>query len=235
MVKTAEDYRAQAMRFVLLSGMNAGRVARECVGAYDAGVWAAVRHLSKNAAHRQEQTRREARAWAAQAAAWARIYRQAKGEPMGAREEAGETLAEAALNAANCAGYAAEISRRTALNELTRRERGVGAGAVAATVKNAPESEIDGKKGAMMQMPCADFTRLLDRVAQVTALTGKAPAQALLFIAGERDWVDIRRLARAMGWTHARSMDALKALLRNGLAERDGRKWRFHWRGVVWI
>ena len=86
----------------------------------------------------------------------------------------------------------------------------------------------------MIQMPDADFTRLLDRVAQVTALSGKAPVQALRFIAGERDWVDSRRLARAMEWTNSRCSEVLKVLLLNGLAERDGRKWRFHWKGAEW-
>lgn len=110
MVKTCEAYAKQALRFVQRAGMNDAVVGRECYCAREAGRFAAQRDMKSRRADSQAHTLLEARAYAQTAARWARIVR-AGSSCHAAHEDACDTLADAAMNAANCAGYAVEVER----------------------------------------------------------------------------------------------------------------------------
>ena len=80
----------------------------------------------------------------------------------------------------------------------------------------------------MIQIPDDDFYLLLDRVATVAKLCEWQAIAALNYLAKDGGDVDVRRLERAIG----ESRNALRQLAWHGLAEREGRKWRFKWRGL---
>ena len=106
MVKTPDDYAAQALRLALRApGVQAfaGELRRSCAGARDCGAEAAKTHKLRNDVDRQDVTARQAWTWAHYTANAARDAR--KGDAYSAAD-----ACAGAEYAANCAGYYAEVA-----------------------------------------------------------------------------------------------------------------------------
>ena len=106
MVKTPDDYAAQALRLALRApGVQAfaGELRRSCAGARDCGAVAAKNDALASEADRQDVTARQAWTWAHYTANAVRDAR--KGD-----FEAACDACAGAEYAANCAGYYAEVA-----------------------------------------------------------------------------------------------------------------------------
>lgn len=80
----------------------------------------------------------------------------------------------------------------------------------------------------MIQIEDARFPELLRRVAALTP----AQVEALGMLATDGGAVDIRRIARHTGCLRAECTNHMRGLQLAGLAQKDGNRWRFAYRGA---
>ena len=100
----------RARRFARLAGCDGIKLARECEGVSDGGYAAAQMHIGRGRWDAQDITLAQARGYAVDAARAARAARSARAALAALEDEA----YDAALFAANCAGYAACIEHEGA-------------------------------------------------------------------------------------------------------------------------
>ena len=80
----------------------------------------------------------------------------------------------------------------------------------------------------MIQIEDERFPELLRRVVDLPLHY----AEALLFVVETGGAVDVRRIAKHCGVHRADATEHMRYLAMQGLAEKDGRKWRFSFRGA---
>lgn len=80
----------------------------------------------------------------------------------------------------------------------------------------------------MMQIEDSRFPELLRRVSDLPLHY----VEALLFVAKDGGAVDVRRIAKHCGIHRADATEHMRYLAMHGLAEKDGQKWRFAYRGA---
>jgi Mn-dependent DtxR family transcriptional regulator len=77
-------------------------------------------------------------------------------------------------------------------------------------------------------IPDEDFALLLERVVDLHLCY----AEALLYVAQDGGAVDVRRIAKHCGVCRAEATAYMRHLAMQGLAKKDGQKWRFAFRGA---